>query len=145
MNQHMPDEKAELKRTLAAFALSLVTAALGLFLVFLTRDLIITALTNSSITRWAWTAIDNFALIFTVMAWLVGVLVAHSYFEKGLAIGRGLRRFLFVTGIVLVLYFVVGALPGVLGYGTFTVGVWALIAASGVLGVAMMILGRRRP
>jgi len=145
MNHHLPDEKAEMKRLLVAYALSFIIAGLGLFLVFLMRDLILTLLRNSRVTHWAWTAIDNFALIVTVMVWLVGVFVTHAYFQKGLQSGRGVRRFFFVLGIVLLLYFVVGALPGVLGFGTFTPGIWALIVGAGVAGAGLMVLGRKLP
>ena len=138
-----PDDRIALLQGAVALVMSLVTGGIGFFLLFMLRDLVVTLLRHSEISHWAWTAIDNFALIIFVILWLSGVLLAQHYYSQGLRKRVAGRRFLFVTGILLVLCFLVVAIPGFLGLGDFAGHIWVLIATMGVIGLALIILGRR--
>ncbi len=142
--KHEPtDERRTLIQGAIALVMSLVTGGLGFLLLFMLRDLIVTLLRHSDISHWAWAAIDNFALIFFVILWLSGVLVAQHYYMQGLRKAVAGRRFLVVTGVIFVLYFLVAAIPGFLGLGDFAGHIWALIAVAGVIGLGLIYLGRR--
>jgi len=142
--KHEPtDERKVLVQGAIALVMSLVTGGLGFLLLFMLRDLVVALLMHSDISRWAWQAIDNFALIIFVIFWLSGVLVAQHYYTQGLRKGVAGRRFLLVTGVLFVLFFIVAALPGFLGMGDFAGSIWALIAVTGVIGLGLIYLGRR--
>lgn len=142
--KHEPtDERKTLVEGAIALVMSLVTGKLGFLLLFMLRDLVVALLMHSDISRWAWQAIDNFALIIFVIFWLSGVLVAQHYYTQGLRKGVAGRRFLLVTGVLFVLFFIIAALPGFLGIGDFAGSIWALIAVTGVIGLGLIYLGRR--
>ena len=142
--KHEPtDERKALVEGAIALVMSLVTGGLGFLLLFMLRDLVVALLMHSDISRWAWQAIDNFALIIFVIFWLSGVLVAQHYYTQGLRKGVAGRRFLLVTGVLFVLFFIIAALPGFLGIGDFAGSIWALIAVTGVIGLGLIYLGRR--
>ncbi len=145
MKGKVPDERKELAQSVVAYALSFVTGGLGFFLLFLLREMVIMLLRHSSITHWAWTAIDNFALLIYVAGWLVAVLVSHHYYRQGLRKGVVLKRFLLVTGIELLLYFIIEAVPGIVGVGDFAARTWALIVIQGVAGVGLVVLAKQLP
>jgi hypothetical protein len=141
----VPDERKELTQSVVAYALSFVTGGLGFFLLFLLREMIIMLLRHSTITHWAWTAIDNFSLLIYVAGWLVAVLASHHYYRQGLRKGVVLKRFLLVTGIELLLYFVIESVPGFVGIGDFATRTWALIVLQGVAGIGLIVLAKQLP
>ncbi|MEK3890529.1 hypothetical protein [Bacillus sp. FSL K6-3431] len=79
--------------------MSAISACVGLVLWFMIRDTLMVILLYNSFNKWKLPAVDNFTFLILGMTWLVFVLMAHYFYNKGMKHGSFLAHFFFISGI----------------------------------------------
>ena len=138
----LPDRNRRRLPVIAAYLLSAFTGALGLLNWIVLREMLMTLVASSSISRWSWRAIDQFSFLLLGMLWLAFVLyVQHDYAR------RAERQTLWstvmlLTGIQALLLFFCHLIPPAIGIIRYTSLQFVMAGAEGVVGAGLVCLAR---
>jgi hypothetical protein len=86
---------------LACYAMWLALSALGVWLIFAVRSVLVDLAFLFRFNPWVVRAIDNFAIVTLGLIWLVGIMFLENSLRQGVAKhrlwGRAARAFVFVA------------------------------------------------
>ena len=131
-----------LATTILAGALAAVTAALGLLLLMLVRELILDVMAVSGADAWAAKSVDNISLIGLALIWLAVIIYSQHYYARGAGRRRIWRNFARISAIQLVLLVAVQLFPVLLGLKLYGPLLWLLICAEGAAVLLLIVLSR---
>ncbi|CAG7617551.1 hypothetical protein ACFQI7_02295 [Paenibacillus allorhizosphaerae] len=138
----LPDRSSKRRLSaILAYLLSAFTGALGLLNWIVLREMLMTIVSNSSISRWSWQAIDQFSFLLLGMIWLAFVLyVQHDYVKR--AERQAMWSMVSImTGIQAVLLFLSHLIPPAIGIIRYTSLQFTIAGAEGIAGAALLYFG----
>jgi hypothetical protein len=126
----------------AAYALWIITAALGAWFMLLSRSASLGALAlyagDSVVRGWQTRFLDKISAIVIGLLWLAVVIVAEVYFRKGVQQHTLLGRFAKVAGIEFLAIFVADACLLWVQMGSESWWRWLILGGELVMGVALV-------